>query len=61
MALKTNPKLLDQLQYCEKNQIELCLIIGSEEMKNGNVKLRKVQTREEVNFRFDSILSSLIN
>ena len=28
MALKRNPKMLDQLQYCEKNQVELCVIIG---------------------------------
>ncbi|CAF0783250.1 unnamed protein product [Rotaria sp. Silwood1] len=47
MALKRNPKMLDQLQYCEKNQIELCVIIGSSELEAGIVKIRDVETREE--------------
>ncbi|CAF0760245.1 unnamed protein product [Rotaria sordida] len=47
MALKRNPKMLDQLQYCEKNQIELCVIIGSGELEAGIVKIRDVGTREE--------------
>ncbi|CAF4064361.1 unnamed protein product, partial [Rotaria sordida] len=47
MALKRNPRLLDQLQYCEKNQIELCVIIGSAELEAGIVKIRDVETREE--------------
>ncbi|CAF4409880.1 unnamed protein product, partial [Adineta steineri] len=38
MAYKRNPKLLDQLQYCEKNQIELCIIIGSSELQGGTIK-----------------------
>ncbi|CAF1262357.1 unnamed protein product [Adineta steineri] len=47
MAYKRNPKLLDQLQYCEKNQIELCIIIGSSELQDGTIKIRNVMTREE--------------
>jgi histidyl-tRNA synthetase len=52
MALKRNPKLLDQLQYCEKNQIELCVIIGGSELEAGIVKIRNVAAREEVRFAF---------
>lgn len=48
MAQKRNPKMLDQLQYCEKNQVELCVIIGSSELEAGTVKIRIVDTREEV-------------
>jgi histidyl-tRNA synthetase len=48
MAFKRNPKMLDQLQYCEKNQVELCVIIGDSELKAGIVKIRDVATREEV-------------
>lgn len=48
MAYRFNPKLLDQLQYCEKNHIELCVIIGSSELKNNKIKIRHVLTREEV-------------
>lgn len=40
--------MLDQLQYCEKNQVELCVIIGSSELEAGTVKIRIVDTREEV-------------
>ncbi|CAF4970016.1 unnamed protein product [Rotaria sp. Silwood1] len=47
MAYKYNPKLLDQLQYCEKNQIELCVIIGSSELETGTIKIRDVITRNE--------------
>ena len=62
MALKRNPKLLDQLQYCEKNQVEVCVIIGSSEVQNGTVKIRDVKTREEVRFLLRSApqFSSLI-
>ena len=59
MAHKSNPKLLDQLQYCEKNQIELCVIIGSSELENGTIKIRDVITREQVRSSFSSPLSFL--
>lgn len=48
MSFRKNPKMLDQLQYCEKNQIPLCVIIGESELKAGIVKIRNVSTREEV-------------
>ena len=48
MAFKRNPKMLDQLQYCEKHQIEFCVIIGDSEIQAGIVKIRNVTTREEV-------------
>ncbi len=57
MALKRNPKMLDQLQYCEKNQIELCVIIGDSELKAGKVKIRNVATREEVRHIFFLLLT----
>ncbi|CAF5162754.1 unnamed protein product, partial [Rotaria magnacalcarata] len=47
MAYKRNPKLLDQLQYCEKHQIELCVIIGSSELETSSLKIRDVVTRNE--------------
>lgn len=48
MAYKRNPKLLDQLQYCEKHQIELCVIIGSSELQSSTIKIRDTATRNEV-------------
>lgn len=52
MAFKRNPKMLDQLQYCEKNQVELCVIVGDSELKAGIVKIRDVATRDEVKYSF---------
>ncbi|CAI5780404.1 histidine--tRNA ligase, cytoplasmic-like isoform X1 [Podarcis lilfordi] len=48
MLYKKNPKLLNQLQYCEKHGIPLVLIIGEEEQKDGVVKLRDVSSRKEI-------------
>ena len=50
MAYKLNPKFLNQIQYCEKEFIPLMVIIGDEERAQGGVKLRDVQTQEEVLF-----------
>lgn len=48
MLYKRNPKLLNQLQYCEDTGIPLVAIIGEQELKDGVIKLRVVATREEV-------------
>ncbi|KAF7235471.1 Histidine--tRNA ligase, cytoplasmic, partial [Varanus komodoensis] len=45
---KKNPKLLNQLQYCEEAGIPLVAILGERELKDGVVKLRDVAAREEV-------------
>ncbi|CAJ0571442.1 unnamed protein product, partial [Mesorhabditis spiculigera] len=47
MAYKKNPKLLNQCQYCEGNQIPLMLIVGGQEIQDGVVKLRVVQKKRE--------------
>ncbi|GFS61176.1 histidine--tRNA ligase, cytoplasmic [Trichonephila clavipes] len=46
-SYKLNPKLLDQLQYCEARGIPLAIIIGESEVQRAVVKLRNVETREE--------------
>jgi len=46
-SYKKNPKLLQQLQYCEDNQIPLAVVIGESELQSGIVKLRNVVTRAE--------------
>ncbi|XP_077680661.1 histidine--tRNA ligase, cytoplasmic-like isoform X6 [Eretmochelys imbricata] len=53
MLYKKNPKLLNQLQYCEDMGIPLAAIVGEQELKNGIVKLRVVASREEVRMSFD--------
>lgn len=51
-SYKNNPKLLQQLQYCEENGIPLAVILGQSELENNTVKLRTVATREEVSLIF---------
>ncbi|VDO96224.1 unnamed protein product [Soboliphyme baturini] len=48
ISYKANPRLLDQLQYCEDRGIPYALIIGESELQKGVVKLRHISTREEV-------------
>lgn len=54
-SYKRNPKLLDQLQYCEERNIPLAIVIGESELQRGIVKLRVIETRQEVPYiyRFD--------
>lgn len=59
MSMKTNPKLLDQFQYCEKCRIELCIIIGESELKSGIVKIRNVCSREEFKVSRDQLATEL--
>ncbi|GAB5566789.1 histidine--tRNA ligase [Prionailurus iriomotensis] len=47
LLYKKNPKLLNQLQYCEEAGIPLVAIIGEQELKDGVIKLRSVASREE--------------
>uniref|UniRef100_A0A8C2TMP7 histidine--tRNA ligase n=1 Tax=Coturnix japonica TaxID=93934 RepID=A0A8C2TMP7_COTJA len=56
---KKNPKLLNQLQYCEDTGIPLVAIVGEQELKDGVVKLRIVATREEVNIRRESLVEEI--
>lgn len=66
---KKDPLFLNQVQYCEENLVPYMIIVGSEEMDKGGVKLRNVATREEVcpyvcknldmNQHFIRILSSM--
>ncbi|VDN09625.1 unnamed protein product [Dibothriocephalus latus] len=44
---KNQPKLLDQLQYCESTGIPLAVIIGDGELQRGVVKLRHISSRNE--------------
>uniref|UniRef100_A0A914PMI8 histidine--tRNA ligase n=1 Tax=Panagrolaimus davidi TaxID=227884 RepID=A0A914PMI8_9BILA len=47
MSFKANPKMLDQLQYCEGNSVPWIVIIGERELEQGVVKLREIATRTE--------------
>ncbi|XP_043376132.1 histidine--tRNA ligase, cytoplasmic isoform X1 [Dermochelys coriacea] len=59
MLYKKNPKLLNQLQYCEDTGIPLVAIIGEQELKDEVVKLRVVATREEVDVRRENLTEEI--
>ena len=46
---KKNPKLLNQIQYCEREQVPYIVIVGQDEREKGGVTLRNVETRQQVN------------
>jgi len=58
-SYKANPKLLDQLQYCEDEGIPLVLILGEDELKQGVVKIRQVESREESYVKREELLMQL--
>lgn len=48
-SYKLNPKTLDQYQYCEQRKIPIAVVIASDEITKGVVKIRMIKDREEVN------------
>lgn len=48
MSYKSNPKMLNQLQYCEEHLVPWVVIVGERELQERIAKLRNVKTREEV-------------
>ncbi|ELK23679.1 PREDICTED: histidine--tRNA ligase, cytoplasmic isoform X1 [Myotis davidii] len=59
LLYKKNPKLLNQLQYCEETGIPLVAIIGEQELKDGVIKLRSVASREEVDVRREDLVKEI--
>ena len=58
-SYKKNPKMLNQLQYCEEETIPFALVIGESELQQGLVKLRVIATREEIEIPRDQLISEL--
>ena len=56
---KKNPKMLDQLQYCEDKGIPLAIIVGEDEVKRGIVKIRTVASRTEIEVQRDNYLDEV--
>lgn len=48
VSYKPNPKLLQQLQYCEEADIPWVVVIGQDEVARKVVKIRNVKDRKEV-------------
>jgi len=58
-SYKANPKLLQQLQFCEDMQIPWALVIGEGELEKGVVKLRNVASREEEEIKREDFVALL--
>lgn len=58
-SYKLNPKLLIQLQYCEKIGVPLALILGESELERGEVILHDVPTRKEELVRLDNLTKEI--
>jgi len=56
-SYKKNPKMLNQLQFCEETGIPLAVVIGESELERGVVKLRDVKTREEEEVKREDLVS----
>jgi len=58
-SYKKNPKMLNQLQYCEDNGIPLAVVLGESEIAGGVVKLRDIITRAEVEVKRDEMVEAI--
>lgn len=58
-SYKNNPKLLQQLQHCEDQQIPIALVLGESEIERNVVKMRVVSTREEEEVTRDQLVEKL--
>lgn len=58
-SYKKNPKLLQQLQYCEDNQVPFAIIIGESELQNGIVKIRNIGNRNEEEIPRDKLVEEI--
>ncbi|KAK4324245.1 hypothetical protein Pmani_005085 [Petrolisthes manimaculis] len=58
-SYKNNPKILNQLQYAEDNQIPLVLLIGELEVEAGVVKVREVTIRDETTVKREDLVTTV--
>jgi len=58
-SYKKNPKMLNQLQFCEDSGIPLAIVIGESEIAAGIVKLRDIATRDEVEVKREELMDVL--
>jgi len=58
-SYKKNPKMLNQLQYCEENGIPLAVVLGTSEIESGVVKIRNVASREEVEVKRSEMVEAI--
>lgn len=58
-SYRINPKLLNQLQYCEKFDVPLAIILGESELQRDEVILRDVPSRTETLLRTGDLIAEI--
>ena len=56
---QANPKLQRQLTYALENGVKWIVVVGEEEMKQGKVNLKNLETREEITIPMESVVEEL--
>ena len=51
--------MLNQLQYCEDNGIPYAVVVGESELQKGVLKLRNIETREEIEVLRDNLVEEI--
>jgi len=59
LSYKANPKLMDQIQFCERNIVPLMVLFGEDELSKNCVKIRNVPTREEKIVVIDQLIEKI--
>ena len=57
--MKRKVKPLDQFSWCERNQVDIAVVVGPEELANGLVKIRRVSLREEFTVKRDDVVAEV--
>ncbi|XP_065670680.1 histidine--tRNA ligase, cytoplasmic isoform X4 [Hydra vulgaris] len=60
MLYKANPKLLNQFQYCEENNIPFCAVLGDQELSKGFVTLKNMITREQYEVKREELSNEIL-
>lgn len=58
-SYKRNPKVLVQFQHCEKYDVPLALVLGDNELSNGEVLLRDVLGRKEELVKIENMIEEI--
>ena len=53
--------MLNQLQYCEENQIPFAVVIGESELQRGVLKIRNIESREETEVLRENLIDELLS
>ena len=59
LFLDSSAKMKKQLKYGNDKTIDIILVIGEDEIKNGTISLKNMKTREQSEIKQENILSEV--